>query len=121
VDLAKAQDVEVGDGTTTVTVLAGALLAGCQDLLAKGIHPTTIAEGYQRAAAFAIEILRSISEKVCYMFRCFLLDFLRDLCIIPFRIFFFESLPTLGGSVKQRFFNSKRKDLIKFKNCLSVF
>lgn len=65
VDLAKAQDVEVGDGTTTVTVLAGALLGGCQDLLAKGIHPTTIAEGYQRAAAFAIEILRSISEKVC--------------------------------------------------------
>jgi len=64
VDLAKAQDVEVGDGTTTVTVLAGALLAGCQDLLAKGIHPTTIAEGYQRAAECSINILRSISEKV---------------------------------------------------------
>jgi T-complex protein 1 subunit delta len=64
VDLAKAQDVEVGDGTTTVTVLAGALLAGCQDLLAKGIHPTTIAEGYQRAAAFAIGILRANAEKV---------------------------------------------------------
>lgn len=64
VDLAKAQDVEVGDGTTTVTVLAGALLAGCQDLLAKGIHPTTIAEGYQRAAQAAIEILRGCAEKV---------------------------------------------------------
>jgi T-complex protein 1 subunit delta len=64
VDLAKAQDVEVGDGTTTVTVLAGALLAGCQDLLAKGIHPTTIAEGYQRAAHAAIEILKGCSEKV---------------------------------------------------------
>jgi len=64
VDLAHAQDVEAGDGTTTVTILAGALLASCQNLLDKGIHPTTVAEGLQRAAARAVEVLRSVSDEV---------------------------------------------------------
>jgi chaperonin GroEL (HSP60 family) len=64
VDLAHAQDVEAGDGTTTVTILAGSLLHGCQILLDKGIHPTTVAEGLQKAAAVAVEILRSISDPV---------------------------------------------------------
>lgn len=64
VDLAHAQDVEAGDGTTTVTILAGSLLNACQILLDKGIHPTTVAEGLQKAAYVAVEKLRSISDPV---------------------------------------------------------
>merc|ERR1719296_624169 len=44
VELSKAQDVEAGDGTTSVVVTAGALLQAAERLLAKGIHPQTIAE-----------------------------------------------------------------------------
>ena len=40
VEISKAQDIEVGDGTTSVVVIAGALLEVCQGLLEKGIHPT---------------------------------------------------------------------------------
>jgi len=59
VDLAHAQDVEAGDGTTTVTIIAGALLAEAQRLLNMGIHPSMIAEGYLEAAEEAINIVRS--------------------------------------------------------------
>lgn len=46
VEISKAQDIEAGDGTTSVVVIAGALLKACEILLEKGIHPTTISEGY---------------------------------------------------------------------------
>jgi T-complex protein 1 subunit delta len=42
VDMAKSQDIEAGDGTTSVVVLAGSLLSAAQQLLEKGIHPTRI-------------------------------------------------------------------------------
>lgn len=61
VELSKAQDVEAGDGTTTVVVIAGSLLDACQKLLAKGIHPTTISESFQKCATKATEILESMS------------------------------------------------------------
>lgn len=61
VELSKAQDIEAGDGTTTVVVIAGSLLNSAQKLLARGIHPTTISEGYQKAAIKSSEILTSIS------------------------------------------------------------
>jgi T-complex protein 1 subunit delta len=64
VDLAHAQDVEAGDGTTTVTVLAGALLGAVQQLLARGVHPTTIAESFLKAATKSEEILESIATPV---------------------------------------------------------
>ena len=57
VELSKAQDVEAGDGTTSVVVLAGALLDACTKLLDKGIHSTTIADAFMRCAAKAEEIL----------------------------------------------------------------
>ena len=44
VELSKAQDIEAGDGTTSVVVICGALLAVCEQLLEKGIHPTAITE-----------------------------------------------------------------------------
>jgi len=64
VDLAHAQDVEAGDGTTTVTILAGALLSACQNLLNKGIHPSAITENFQKAANKAVQTLRDMSRKV---------------------------------------------------------
>ncbi|KAK9476030.1 chaperonin Cpn60/TCP-1 family [Lipomyces japonicus] len=61
VDLSAAQDVEAGDGTTSVVVIAGGLLGAAERLLLKGIHPTIIAESFQRAAARAVEVLREMS------------------------------------------------------------
>ncbi|ESN92117.1 hypothetical protein HELRODRAFT_186162 [Helobdella robusta] len=64
VELSKAQDVEAGDGTTTVVVVAGSLLDAAQRLLQKGIHPTTISECFQSAAAKACSILENMSMPV---------------------------------------------------------
>lgn len=55
-ELSRAQDIEAGDGTTTVVVIAGALLDAAEKLLARGIHPTAISESFQRAAARAVEV-----------------------------------------------------------------
>jgi len=64
VELSKAQDIEAGDGTTSVCVIAGSLLDACRKLLNRGIHPTTISESFQKAAHKAIEILQGISKPV---------------------------------------------------------
>uniref|UniRef100_A0AAR2LDA8 T-complex protein 1 subunit delta n=2 Tax=Pygocentrus nattereri TaxID=42514 RepID=A0AAR2LDA8_PYGNA len=64
VELSKAQDIEAGDGTTSVVVIAGALLDACAKLLQKGIHPTTISESFQKAVDKGVEILQSISQPV---------------------------------------------------------
>lgn len=61
VELSKAQDVEAGDGTTSVVVLAGSFLEAAQKLLEKGIHPTAISEAFQKAAAKAVEILEAMA------------------------------------------------------------
>jgi T-complex protein 1 subunit delta len=64
VGLSHAQDVEAGDGTTTVTVIAGALLGACQQLLEKGIHPTTIADSFMKSASKAEEVLEGMATPV---------------------------------------------------------
>lgn len=64
VELSKAQDVEAGDGTTTVVVIAGSLLDAAQKLLMKGIHPTIISESFQQVSKKAISILESMSTPV---------------------------------------------------------
>jgi T-complex protein 1 subunit delta len=64
VELSASQDIEAGDGTTTVTVLAGALLEACSSLLSKGIHPTAIASSFLAASDKACEILREASQPV---------------------------------------------------------
>jgi len=58
VEVAKAQDAEVGDGTTSAVVLAGTLLAKAEDLLDQDIHPSIIIEGYTKALKEALRILR---------------------------------------------------------------
>ena len=64
VEIAKTQDDEVGDGTTTAVVLAGELLKKSEELLDLDIHPTVIATGYRLAATRAREILDSLAYPV---------------------------------------------------------
>jgi len=64
VDLSKSQDNEIGDGTTGVTVLAGALLEQAERLLDRGLHPVRIAEGFELASEVALKHLATISDKV---------------------------------------------------------
>jgi len=64
VEIAKTQDDEVGDGTTSAVIIAGELLKNAEDLLGQQVHPTVIAEGYQLAAGKALEILSSIAISV---------------------------------------------------------
>ncbi len=63
VEVAKTQDSEVGDGTTTSVILAGELLKRAEKLLKQKIHPTVITEGFRKAAEKAIEILEEMSIK----------------------------------------------------------
>jgi T-complex protein 1 subunit epsilon len=62
VELSKSQDDEIGDGTTGVVVLAGALLEQAQDLLDRGLHPLRICDGYERACDISTEYLASVAE-----------------------------------------------------------
>lgn len=64
VQLSKSQDDEIGDGTTGVVVLAGALLEQAEQLLDRGIHPIRIADGFERACQIAIEHLDTVSDTV---------------------------------------------------------
>ena len=64
VEISKAQEDEVGDGTTTAVVLAGELLKGAEELLDQDIHATVIASGYRKAAEKANEILNKIATDV---------------------------------------------------------
>lgn len=64
VEVSGAQDVEAGDGTTSVVIMTGALLGAAEKLLNKGIHPTIIAESFQRAAERSVEILLNMSTKI---------------------------------------------------------
>ncbi|MEM0057443.1 MAG: thermosome subunit beta [Candidatus Bathyarchaeia archaeon] len=64
VEVAKAQDNEVGDGTTTAAVLTGELLAKAEELLDQNIHPTIIIEGFKKASEKAREVLEKIAIPV---------------------------------------------------------
>ena len=66
VEVAKTQDQEVGDGTTTSVILAGELLKKAVDMVDANVHPTIIASGYRLANAEAQKILIDISKKVSY-------------------------------------------------------
>ena len=64
VEVSKATDNEVGDGTTSAVIFAGALLEKAEELIDKGVHPTVIVEGYNKAARKAVEFLGEFAEKV---------------------------------------------------------
>jgi len=61
VEIAKTQEAEVGDGTTTAVLLAGKLLENAETLLDRKIHPTVIVKGYKMAAEKALETLNNIA------------------------------------------------------------
>ena len=64
VEVAKTQDDEVGDGTTTSVVFAGELLSKAEDLIDRNIHPTTIIGGFRKASEKALEALERIAVQV---------------------------------------------------------
>jgi len=64
IEVAKTQDDEVGDGTTTAVVIAGSLMEQAEYLLEQGIHPTVIAQGYRLGMEKALEITDSLAHKV---------------------------------------------------------
>ncbi len=64
VEVSKTTDNEVGDGTTSAVVLAGALLEKAEELLDKDVHPTVIVDGYSKASKKAMQALEDVAEKV---------------------------------------------------------
>ncbi len=64
VEVAKTQDDEVGDGTTTAVIVAGELLGKAEDLIEKNVHPTVIIDGYRKAADKALETIEKIAIPV---------------------------------------------------------
>ena len=64
VEIAKTQDSECGDGTTTAVILAGELLKNAEELLDKGVHPTAISNGYRRAAGESLKLLEKIARPI---------------------------------------------------------
>lgn len=64
VELSKSQDVVAGDGTTTVVVIAGALLKQCLSLLSAGIHPTVVSDSLHKASTKAVEVLTAMALPV---------------------------------------------------------
>src|SRR5256884_8100842 len=62
VEISKATDNEVGDGTTSAVVLAGALLERAEELIDKDVHPLIIVDGYTRAVEKAQDILEKMAE-----------------------------------------------------------
>jgi len=64
VEISKTVDNEVGDGTTSSVIFAGALLAKAEELLNKDVHPTVIIEGYQAASEKALSLLSEIAKSV---------------------------------------------------------
>src|SRR5213080_570437 len=64
VEVAKSVDNEVGDGTTSSVILAGALLEKAEDLINKNVHPSVIVDGYDAASEQALKLLQKIAVKV---------------------------------------------------------
>jgi len=64
VEISKATDNEVGDGTTSAVIVAGALLEKAEELISKGVHPMVIVEGYYEAAEKAQKVLEEVAEKI---------------------------------------------------------
>jgi T-complex protein 1 subunit eta len=64
VDIAKSQDNEVGDGTTSVTIFAGERLKESQPILDEGMHPSVIIKGYREAMQKCVERIREVSIKI---------------------------------------------------------
>jgi thermosome len=63
-EVAKTQDNEAGDGTTTAVIISGELLNKAQELIERNVHPTIIIDGYKKASEKALEVLENIAMKI---------------------------------------------------------
>jgi len=63
VEASKSQDIEAGDGTTSVVVICGALLDKSQDLIQKGVHPTRVADAFSQAQRICAETLKKAVDE----------------------------------------------------------
>ena len=64
VEVAKTQDSEAGDGTTTAVIISGALLGKAEELINKGVHPTIIIDGYKKASEKALKTMEEMAISV---------------------------------------------------------
>ena len=64
VDIAKSQDAEVGDGTTSVVILAGEFLKQCKQFVEEGVHPRIIIRSFRKATTLALKKIEEISVKI---------------------------------------------------------
>lgn len=64
VDIAKSQDAEVGDGTTSVTLLAGEMLKNCKDYLQDGLHARTVIRAYRKACTIALDRIQKLAVDI---------------------------------------------------------
>jgi T-complex protein 1 subunit eta len=64
VDIAKSQDAECGDGTTTVMVLAGEFMKSAKKFIEDGVHPRLIMKAFRKASDEAVKLLNEISVKI---------------------------------------------------------
>lgn len=64
VDIARSQDAQVGDGTTSVALLAGQMLKNCKEYVQDGLHPRIIIRAYRRAASLAVDRVRELAMDI---------------------------------------------------------
>jgi len=64
VDIAKSQDAEVGDGTTSVVILAGEFLKQCKPFIEEGVHPRVVVRGFRKAANMAVQRVRDLAVTI---------------------------------------------------------
>jgi len=64
VDIAKSQDAEVGDGTTSVVVLAGEFLRQCKPFVEEGVHPRVIVKSFRRATTLAVDKIKELAVRI---------------------------------------------------------
>jgi len=64
VDIAKSQDAEVGDGTTSVVILAGEFLKQCKGFIEEGVHPRVVVRGFRRASNMAVSKLKELAVTI---------------------------------------------------------
>ena len=103
VEIAKTQENEVGDGTTTVVVLAGELLKQAEKLIEDNVHPTVIARGYRLAAEKAQEILQNTKRYAKYTAGSYL-----DISLSSYL-----SILEKGYDIKDNIFGKKNTELYK--------
>jgi len=64
VDIAKSQDAEVGDGTTSVVILAGEFLKQCKSFIEEGVHPRIVVRGFRKAASMAVNQVKELAVSI---------------------------------------------------------